>query len=1143
MHTLVIRHAATSDPPRFIVERLGDGRAGPETLVPAPDSVPVEGRPNDTLSGQLRWYLEQFLSYPFDPELDHAVRVRTALKTWGQSAFNALFTPPPARRHYEQAVGNGFDKLTLRIMSDSPAILAWPWESLEDPEAGRLAIHCQMERRLNAVRDPDTPKELPKDRVNVLLVIARPDAADVKYRSIARPLVEMVEKQNLPVSIHVLRPPTFDGLHAHLKAHPAHYHILHFDGHGSYRDDVPPSGGGNVPLRAREGRLRFEKDDGTADLRSATTLSELLRDCAVPAVVLNACQSAMLDVQAVNEFASVATGLLKAGFRGVVAMAYKLYVSGAQQFLPPFYTELFAAGNLAQAVRAGRQAMFQDQERVCYRGTHPLEDWMVPVLYQQDPPDFTFASQTVGKATRTSRLPEEARDDKNPYGFIGRDGAVLDLERALHRDPAGILITGLGGVGKTTLARGFLKWLEETNGLGDGAFWFSFVGLRSTEYVFNRLGEAILKKPDFATLDPAKKVEELASALRTRRVLIVWDNFESVKGIAGTAVTANLSAEDANRLKDFLGRLRGGKTKVLITSRSPEDWLGATNRGKPISLSGLDGEERWEYANTIVADLGLKVDRTQSEVAKLMDVLKGHPLAMRVMLTRLERQTAAQLIAALGTNFAAARADAADESEAMLFATLRFATDALPAEWSPLLIPLSHHEGYVHEGFLTDMAKRAAPQMASGVVAEGLQALAQAGLLHQVGIEIYELHPLVSGYLRSACGPRFGDAVRDLWERTFVDTMGKLADKLAPLQPHKQREAFAAFEASFQSARVLASLKAMHFHHIALTQSLAAFALNTHRLESADSLYHELASKLGEKGQEIFLANVYHQLGLLAQQRRYFVDADQWYRKSLEIKEWLQDEKEAAITYHQMGRIAEDRRNLDGAEGWYQKALDIFEQRKMNQHAAITYHHMGIIAEQRRNFVAAVECYRKSLDIDQEQRNEQGAASTYHHLGRIAQEEKDFDAAMKWYQKCLDIEVALGNEDEAAITYHQLGRIAELRGDLTVAEGWCRKAVVVFERLKLDHHAAASYHQLGVIAERRGDFIAAWGWYLKAIAVFIATEDEHSAEIVFGSLARSYYTAPPEIRPALLALGREAGLPAEILTAIENAEPDPPPGS
>ena len=37
---------------------------------------------------ELRWYLEQFLDYPFRPETDHAGHVLDALRAWGTQAFN-----------------------------------------------------------------------------------------------------------------------------------------------------------------------------------------------------------------------------------------------------------------------------------------------------------------------------------------------------------------------------------------------------------------------------------------------------------------------------------------------------------------------------------------------------------------------------------------------------------------------------------------------------------------------------------------------------------------------------------------------------------------------------------------------------------------------------------------------------------------------------------------------------------------------------------------------------------------------------------------------------------------------------------------------------------------------------------------------
>ena len=134
------------------------------------------------------------------------------------------------------------------------------------------------------------------------------------------PLVELIEKEKLPASVHLLRPPTFDRLREHLLERPHFYHLIHFDGHGS----------------------------------------------------------------------------VTRGSRG----------------------------------QPGRQ------------------DWLVPVVYQQDPYDFAFADKAKVEARRFN-LPEEVQDHNNPYGLVGREGPILELERAMRRPPAGILIQGLGGVGKT----------------------------------------------------------------------------------------------------------------------------------------------------------------------------------------------------------------------------------------------------------------------------------------------------------------------------------------------------------------------------------------------------------------------------------------------------------------------------------------------------------------------------------------------------------------------------------------------------------------------------------------------------------------------------------------------------------------------
>jgi hypothetical protein len=244
--------------------RLSDGTTRPAAEIPSPVTFPVEGRKNALLA-ELRWYLERFLEYPFSPETEHAERILASLRDWGEQTFRALFADRAAARFFDTLTGTAYSNLHLQIASDDPRILAWPWEALRDPEMGWLAQTCQVERRLNSVRDPaPISKSLPKDQVNILLVVARPHGEkDVRFRSIARSLVELIEKNSLPASVELLRPPTFDDLREHLRKRPGYYHILHFDGHGAYSDKAGVASG--FTMQGPAGMLIFEDAEGKPD--------------------------------------------------------------------------------------------------------------------------------------------------------------------------------------------------------------------------------------------------------------------------------------------------------------------------------------------------------------------------------------------------------------------------------------------------------------------------------------------------------------------------------------------------------------------------------------------------------------------------------------------------------------------------------------------------------------------------------------------------------------------------------------------------------------------------------------------------------------------------------------------------------------
>jgi hypothetical protein len=219
-----------------------------------------------------------------------------------------------------------------------------------------------------------------------------------------------------------------------------------------------------------------------------------------------------------------------------------------------------------------------------------------------------------------------------------------------------------------------VQWLADTGGLHAPPFWFTFNDIHSSEHVINQMVAGLFGTAAMAA-DMARKLAALIQMLRDQPYLIVWDNFESVSGIPGTEVHPLLPEPDRLQLRDFLYALRGGKTKVIITSRSPETaWINRTHCYR-LSLGGLRGEERWTYCDAIVCDLGLTANRNDPQLGALMDFLNGHPLAMRVMLTQLAEHSATELLGRLRHRLPQA---AEDDAQAKLFATLGFVEEALP---------------------------------------------------------------------------------------------------------------------------------------------------------------------------------------------------------------------------------------------------------------------------------------------------------------------------------------------------------------------------------------------------------------------------------------------------------------------------------
>ena len=1101
---LQIRHTGESREgnPEFVV--VFDGKQDTRTVLLTPPKMIKIGTHNTNLLQDLHWYFEKYLEIPIGDYPVRAEEIQSGLKQWGQDCFEALFGTGRASGWYRDARQKRLSDLCFKIASDDPAVLSWPWEALESRDDGFLAQQCRIERQLDDIGDAfPLSDDLPADRLNILYIIARTGGdADVGFQTLARPLVDFVDEDKWPVHIDVLRPPTLKQLRKILDERRNFYHIVHFDGHGVFENTTVPTG-----------VLLFESEGQEEERVPAAKLGELLRPHNIPVMILTACQSAMTDESADDPFASVAMNLLKAGIRSVVAMSYSLWVSGARVFVPEFYRRLFSDGNVAVAMQAARLQMYEENMRDTFTGKIEFNDWVVPVLYQQSA-DGILPQLKQGDE-RIRKLPPEALD-LGDYGFIGRDRTIRRLEKAIRMNTAGILIHGMAGEGKTTIAKGFLQWLDATHGLHADVFWFSFEDIHNAGFIIDTLTDKLFGTQEMS-LAADRKLSIVTKALRDNPYFMVWDNFESASGIPGTEVSALLQDDDRKLLKQLLRNLRGGQTKVMITSRSPESWLNIQECFR-LPLDGLKGEELWQYCNAVVADLGLSLDRKAGTYKELMDKLDGNPLAVRAILFRLAENPAEELLGELEDNF---RGYEGDDATNRIQAALSVFERGLDRDFAPALRLLGLHEHYA------DIEKIGAMLEKTGETApleDCFAALESAGLCRPIGNDAYQIHPALRGCLTRQ------HPAEEAGERAFVGVMGNLADEYSQKQLHEQRSVLRLFGANFHRALKLALELDMREHALALLQVLAAFSQSTRNFSEAERLIKLLAKAAKEFCNEDIEAVAYHHLGVNAQERRDFSTAETLYKQSLDIELKRGNEIAAAKTYHNLGIIAQERRDFDGAEDWYKQSIDVWNKCGDENALANTRYQLGILAQERRDFDSAEIFYKQALETWQKQGNEPDVVKAYQQLGMLSCERRDFNAAETLYLQSLDVSRKLEDEYSISVAYQQLGLIAQERRNYNAAEDWYKQSLKIELKLGDEYEAGIAYHQLGIIAQLQNDFSAAEKWFNHSLEISLKLEDEKSAakayyhQGVIASLQKDFSGAENKFRQSLdisLKLGDE----------------------
>ena len=1086
----------------------------------------------------LRWYLEIYFQFPGVGDRTRASDIESKLQQWGEAMFKAVFDTSEGTNVYRNlmaAASNGQPSL-LTIGASEPDILVQPWEIMRDKE-GPLVFQGVTIRRQLKGSGRARPQQLSLP-LNVLLIVSRPhDIGFIDPRNSIAPLLDALDA--LPegqAEIEFCDPPTLARLEEIVsKARKANrpFHIVHFDGHGTY-------------LRHTGiGALAFEKDDATTRLVTGRDLGDLLARLDVPLVILEACRTADLSDKPV--YGSVAPALLESGVGSVIAFSHSVHVKAARLLVERFYKELADGLTIGQALEEARARLRAEPARWLHLGPNAesvdLQDWFIPQLYQvgQDP---ALVKQQDGSAKIEAvhdekREQNEASDEQALHGFPpppmyrfhGRAMELLEMERAFRRYTA-VLLSGMGGMGKTSLAREGAAWWLRKN-LFEATIFCSFEQKAGSERVVQLIGQA-LEGNDFSNHSAEEQWDRAVKLFRSRRVLLVWDNFESTLPIyqqgeasgvqsiedaqAGQGVESILSfGSDARaQLLELYRDLTSGtpKGRLLVTCRPADTGLPGI---KEIELSGLARPDSLHLLSAVLDLKSISTTRpgyNREAIDDLLTALNDHPLSIELVAPHLKTLSPGQIRAEFSHLLERFADDKAFEARnRSLLASLEFSKKRLSEAAQKALPYLAWFERGTFEDNILDFTGLK-PEAWDGIRAE-LVATALVNIEEDIQINkrpYVRFHPTLPYAAKPTDVPDL-EAAEHRFIQVYLSMMRLVDNALRGREPALGMTVMAREEANFRSAITRAFQRGDRREGSWIANTLNVYLQMAGRLRDRNALVEWVRAQLPQQGglDEVTCEAIReHAWSRISQ--GHANEAIQMMKEliaRLETEGTVGDADstfQIAMSYHYLGRTYSIVNRSDLALGPLQKAITMYEQignaQRFNLAASLgdianAYSDLGKLD-------AALVASEQELIICRELGKNRAIAAGLGRSAAILTQQQRYVEADALYSEALSAAHAAGDlELQGALLQHQGGLQHDI-GNYDKAIDLYKLALTFFQQAANTRGEMQTSDLLATNERRRGHFDAAEAWYMRSRELALQSNDQYHLSIVAQNLGLLY---------------------------------------
>ncbi len=633
--------------------------------------------------------------------------------------------------------------------------------------------------------------------------------------------------------------------------------------------------------------------------------------------------------------------------------------------------------------------------------------------------------------------------------FIGRKDEIKRCLAALDPEERGwgVAIDGVGGMGKTALALE-VAYLARKEALFDAYLFASAKtthlspdGVRqetlalSSLDAFCREFARVLGKNEIVQMsDATKRRSALLDALRGRRVLLIWDNLET------------LTLEERNQIAEFLRKLPI-PNKAIITSRRRTGESALTIRLDKLLFPEAVGlmKQVGQRQPRVARELG-RVRETGQQL--LYDAAGGNPLALEWTLG---------FIAQKGYSFETALKQLRNGAKSTDLYSFLFAdaVQGLADADRALLSAFSVFFAPVRVEALGDVTGQ--PLMEIRTSLERLVALSLVND-DDWGGERYGLHPLTRAYVSVA-----------LRETTTSST--------PKLEPTAQRQAL----------RYWVDYAQKYGGRSQNYKTFDKLEAEWQNLEGVANTLRELSGipgSLQDREAAQMLIDLQRAL-------RNFLNFRGYWDERIRLSEWCYQVAEALGKWSYAGWGAYDvawvhylRGETDRAATWTDRMAVAMEKGGSRRDRATVSHFQGLIAEQRGNYEEAERYHQEALAAYRELGQEQDEANILNNLGSVTYKQGQYDRAENYYQQSLAIYEKLENKEYSATVYGNLGLLALDRDRPQEARTLYERELTLAQEVGRQNLVADAQLGLARVLEREGRYSEALELAQQALQIY-----------------------------------------------------------